>query len=118
MEERVLLMQDGGRIGKNDGDYVEADAVPFDAGACRKSARRASDVLLLVDIDGAFRRSVIGGSARFHFDEDDQVALPGDNINFRIGSGAVVAGHDLIAWPDADNDGPSPRHACRALYRA
>ena len=50
--------------------------------------------MLLSEADGIFRRSV--GLAGFHFDEDQDVAVPGDEVDFAVPR-AVARGDDAIA---------------------
>jgi len=52
------------------------------------------DPLLFLDADGVFGE--IGVVAGFDFDEDERVALPGDNIDF-AGFRAVGGGYDPVA---------------------
>jgi len=94
VEEGVLLVNERRRIGEDDGDSIETDLAPGDAGAGRITARGPNDVLLLIGSNGAVRRTEIRRSAGFHFDEDHGVAIAGDDIDLRFAFvRAIVAGH-------------------------
>lgn len=84
-------MKDRGRIGENYGDGIEPDLVPFNGGAVHISSRGAHDVFLLFLIDRAVGTAELGRCPRLHLDKHDQLALPGNDIDLRIGSWFVVA---------------------------
>jgi hypothetical protein len=54
----------------------------------------ADDALLLPEADGVF--GGIGVLAGFDFDENERVAVPGDDVDF-AGFGAVAGGNDAVA---------------------
>jgi hypothetical protein len=87
-----------GTRGENDGDDIAADAFPGGVGLAGVGAGHAAEMGSLVIADGAFRRTEFVALARFHFDDDESVAVPGDQISFAIGGGqAIVAGDDDVA---------------------
>ena len=78
-------------------DGVEANFVPLDPGAGDVAAGGARNVFLLFEIDGAIRMAGFGGAARLDFHEDQQVAPPCHDIDFRIDARAVVPRDDRKA---------------------
>jgi len=49
--------------------------------------------------DSTLRQAVLVASARFYFDENQMLALPGDHIGFGVaGRQAIVAGHNEEAF--------------------
>jgi hypothetical protein len=54
---------------------------------------RPDDPLLFLGADGVFGR--VGVPAGFDFDEDERVAVPGDDVDF-AGFRAVGRGHDTV----------------------
>ena len=87
-------MDERGRIGKDDGDDIEADLAPGDAGSGGITARGANDVLLLVAADGAVGCAEIRGSPGFYFHEDYGVAIAGDDVDLRFAFiGAIIASY-------------------------
>src|ERR1700761_6314984 len=54
VEERVLLVNQGRRLRKYDGNGVEANLVPGDTGARGVTSGSADNVFLLLAVNGAF----------------------------------------------------------------
>jgi hypothetical protein len=94
MEECIFVMHNRRWIAQNNCDRIEAHLVPLDAGAGYVTTGSARDVLLLFQIDGAFREPGFRRTACFDFDENQQIAASRHDIHFRIGAGTVVPGHD------------------------
>lgn len=86
-------MNERRRLGEHDGDGVEAHLVPGDTGAGGIAAGSANDVLLFIRPNRAIRGAEFGRSSGFHFHEDEDVRLAGDDIDFGIAFvGAEIAG--------------------------
>ena len=76
-------------------DDVEADAVPGRFGFPGVFAGDAQQVGALIVADGALRRPEIGRFPRLYFDEDQRLAIPGDQVRFGVAGGKpIVAGDD------------------------
>ncbi len=59
----------------------------------------ARDSFLFISIDGVERPSEIFARARFHFDENQRVALAANNIDFATGAAAKITRQDLVTVP-------------------
>ena len=90
-------MNDRRRVGEDDGNGIEANLIPFDAGTVHVSAGGSDDVLLLLLIYGAIRAAKFKAAARLDLNEDNQVSLPRDHVDLRIAARLVVAGDNLQA---------------------
>ena len=84
---------DPGEPGR-DGKDVEAIRSIVQAVAGNVSLSGSNDALLLLEADRIFTR--LGILARLDLDKSEDVAVPGDHIDF-AGFGAVRRGHDSIA---------------------
>lgn len=93
VEEGVALVDERGWIRKDDGDGIEADLVPGDAGASGVGAGGAHDILLLIAVDGALGTGNAIRGAGFDFDENDGVPIARDDVDLGIAFvGPIVAG--------------------------
>jgi hypothetical protein len=89
---------DFGRVCEHDGNDVEADAIPGSGSASGEFAGDTRHMGALFGTDGAFGRAVCAVLARFDFDDDEGVAIPGDDVGFGVaGSGTIVTSDDDVA---------------------
>jgi len=84
-------------MAQHDRDSVEANFVPLDSGAGDIAAGGAHNVFLLFEIDSPIRMAGFGGAARLDFYENQQIAAPRHDIDFRIDAWAVVPRDDRKA---------------------
>ena len=74
-----------------DGEDVEAKVGILKVVASDVGLRGANDALAFAKTDGVFWR--VGGLAGLHFDEDEDVGVPGDDVDFAV-FGAIAGGDD------------------------
>ena len=93
--EGVRVPFDEGGIGQNYTDNVEAHTSPLDSGTAGVVAAGAAEKAFLFRIDSALRGTVFQGGARLHFDKNQGVALPRNQVDFAAaGTRPVAARHD------------------------
>ena len=98
MKKYILMMNDGGRIAEYDRNRVKANFVPPETCTGGESARGAKNVLALFLIDGAIGSAELGRTAGFHFNENNNIFLARNNIDFGItGSWPIVASQNRQA---------------------
>jgi hypothetical protein len=97
VKERILVMHDRRRMAQHDRNRVKTDSVPFNPRASDVTPRRARDMLLLFEIDGAIRMARFRRSSSLHFHENQQIPAPRHNIDLRIDAGAVIPSDDRKA---------------------
>jgi len=73
---------DLGRLGQQDADNVESDAIPLNVCSAGILARRTLQMPLLFRTDSAVRSAEFVRGPRFHLHKNEIVALPGHQINF------------------------------------
>ena len=94
------MMNDGGRLGENDGNGIEPDLIPGDARFGSVATGSSGDVSLFGCVDGAIGRTKLRGTAGFHFDEDNNVAVSGHDVNFGFtASRTIVPGQNRKPGP-------------------
>lgn len=76
-------------MGEHDIDEVEAGHERVRAGAAEVFVRCAAQIVFLIETHGAGGTAEFGAGARLHFDEDNGVAVTGDDIQFAA-SGALM----------------------------
>src|SRR4029078_3667166 len=91
--------------------HIAANLCPRRVSLARVSAGQPPQVSALVTAHRASRRSILVALPRFHFDDDQRVAVPSDQVRLAIARGkTVVASHNGVALP--------PQKAVRQILTA
>ena len=75
---------DNGRLGHHHADYIEPNPIPFGPGFSTVLARDAQQMLALLLSDSSLRRPKISRFPRFNFNENQNLALPGNQIRLGV----------------------------------
>jgi len=93
--EDITEMNHGWRSAEYDGDDIEANLFPRNLCVASILAGGAEQAGLFLGADGSVGSSVFVGLPRFHFDENEIIVFPADQVDFAgAGSHTVVAGDD------------------------
>lgn len=93
VEKYVLVVNDRGRTGQNNGNRIEANLRPIKSGACDIAAGGPNDVLLLFLVNRTAGRAKFFRAARLYFDENGDAPAARHDVDFRILAGAIVPGN-------------------------
>src|SRR5271167_732049 len=95
LAKNIEKMGDRWRRSKDDVDRVETDLLPRNVGVAREFLGGSGYARPLLGADGAVGSAIIVGLAGFHFDENQLVAVPANEVDLTGTRGhATVAGDD------------------------
>ena len=84
------MVDDGRRFREHDGDRIEAHFVPGDSRFGCITAGRSRDVPLFRCVDCPVGCPELGGTAGFHLDKYDNIAVSRHNVNFGLTAARTI----------------------------